>query len=456
MSKRSHSAVRGAARSFHGPCAGLLLVACALTTCGCGGDDAAEVGKPGGRPPALVKVAPIVRRAVPPRIIVVGNVTPKWTSIVASGANGIVQNFLVEDGQFVKVGETLSVLRTVTTDLELAEARAIQRERAQKYEELKTSRPEDIAEAKAKMLAAHVVMQNAKTRLDRTRQLFVQKAANQTDLDTAEERYKAAEQLHLAVQAVHQRVAAGPRKEVREQAKAVYDAQTEHVEYLEAEKKKRTTKAPFDGYVVGIQTFVGQWLSKGDPVARFAHLEEVDVVANVDQRDLAHVRLGETVEVRIPGTEKQTWSGRVVNIVPRSEWRTGSRGFPVKVRITNEFRQVDGHPLPVLHEGMMAEVTFTGEPQNVLLVPKNALVRSPDGALIHVLDAKGAVSNPVPVQLGLSDGDHIQVIGEGLSEGQQVVTEGAERLRPFSPVRIAPPAGKQGEKSRAKKPPARR
>jgi multidrug efflux pump subunit AcrA (membrane-fusion protein) len=105
---------------------------------------------------------------------------------------------------------------------------------------------------------------------------------------------------------------------------------------------------------------------------------------------------------------------------------------------------------------MMAEVTFTGEPQNVLLVPKNALVRSPDGALIHVLDAKGAVSNPVPVQLGLSDGDHIQVIGEGLSEGQQVVTEGAERLRPFSPVRIAPPAGKQGEKSRAEKPPARR
>jgi HlyD family secretion protein len=423
--------------------------------CGCRADDEAQAEKGGGPPPALVRVAPIVSRAVSPRIVVVGNVTPKWTSIVASGADGIVKDFFVEDGQFVKTGKPFAVLRTVTTDLALAEAKAIEREREQKYQEFKTSRPEEIAEAKAKMLAAQVIMRNAKTRLDRTRQLFAQKATNQTDLDTAEERYAGAEQLHLAVQAVHARVKAGPRKEVQAQAKANYDAQTHHVEFLEAEKRKRTTTAPFDGYVVGIQTFVGQWLSKGDPVVRFAHLDEVDVVANVDQRDLAHVRVGETVDVRIPGTEKKTWSGLVVNIVPRSEWKTGSRGFPVEVRITNEFREVEGQPQPVLHEGMMAEVTFTGEPVTVLLVPKNALVRGTDGAQIHVLDAKGVVSNPVSVQLGLSEGDHIQVIGKGLAAGQQVVTEGGERLRPFSPVRIAPKAEKPGKKSQGKKKPTR-
>jgi multidrug efflux pump subunit AcrA (membrane-fusion protein) len=42
----------------------------------------------------------------------------------------------------------------------------------------------------------------------------------------------------------------------------------------------------------------------------------------------------------------------------------------------------------------------------------------------------------VLVTTGVSQKTSIQVIGEGLEAGQQVVTEGAERLRAFQTVQI--------------------
>ena len=53
-------------------------------------------------------------------------------------------------------------------------------------------------------------------------------------------------------------------------------------------------------------------------------------------------------------------------------------------------------------------------------------------------DPQSGSVRQVIVELGISDGDSIQVIGDGIAGGMQVVTEGAERLRPFQTVRIAP------------------
>ena len=427
--------------------------------CGCGLTEPEKAAAGGsqqqGPPPALVRVATVEKRSVPPRVIVVGSIVPKRTSIVASGVEGLVKEFPVEAGQFVQAGEVLSVLRMVDIDLQIAEAKATERERKQKLDELQSgSRPEEIAEAKANELSAEAIMKNAAAKLERAQRLFQQKAVNRDELDDAEEKAKAAQQSFLAAQAVFKRIEKGPRVEEIEQARARCDAQRERVAFLENEKEKHTAKAPFDGYIVREQTFVGQWLSKGDPVLTLAMLDEVDVVANVDQRDLCHVRPGQSADVRVTGSGQRGWKGTIVHIVPRSDWKTGSRGFPVKVRLTNDSVVVDGKRMPVLKEGMMAEVTFTGSPIDALLVPKDALVRTSRGAILYVFDPSkddpqtGSVRQVI-VELGISEGTKIQVIADDADDvaaGMQVVTEGAERLRPFQNVRIAPDAEQDAAK----------
>jgi hypothetical protein len=82
-----------------------------------------------------------------------------------------------------------------------------------------------------------------------------------------------------------------------------------------------------------------------------------------------------------------------------------------------------------------------------MLVPKDALVLGGPQPVVFVVDmaapdAKQGKARPVPVQLGVAEGNMIQVTG-GVQPGQMVVVQGNERLRPGQDVqiqRVLPPA----------------
>lgn len=375
----------------------------------------------------------------------VGTVVPVRDSVIASGAAGIVEEFLVEEGDFVEAGTPMSRLRTVTTDLEILKAKAEREEHKHKWEELKHSRPEEIAEAEARMHAVAARKLQAERKYTTAMELKKNNVAVGADLtdvialrDTTAKEYDAAVQLYKLV-------VAGPREEIVKQAEMRYEAHTQQVAFLEAEKRKRITLAPFSGIVVKEETQVGQWLSKGDAVITLAKLDEVDVLVNVDQWQLANVKLGHEADIKIGGVLPENWKGTVFSVVPKSDWRAGSRGFPVRVRLKNEIR-ISGHKrVPVLNEGMMASVTFLGDEQSTVMVHKDALVRSNRGSFIHVFrpaadsgestDDELGSTMQVAIEPGISDGEWIQVTASGdsdvkLAEGMWVVTEGGERLRP--------------------------
>jgi multidrug efflux pump subunit AcrA (membrane-fusion protein) len=134
------------------------------------------------------------------------------------------------------------------------------------------------------------------------------------------------------------------------------------------------------------------------------------------------------------------WAGVVDSVVPRSNWQTGSRSFPVIVLVRNEIDESMSPPVPALREGMMAEAAFRGEPIDGILVPKDSMVRTSRGTFIYVVnpseEGKPLSVRQVLVTPGVSEDAWIQVIGDGLAADQRVVTEGAERLRAFQTVQI--------------------
>lgn len=488
--------------------AALVLAAAGLlfTTAGCGKDDAAKAA--GSRkkkgPSVVVSTKPIRVEKLSPRVIVVGSVTARRTSIVASGAAGIVDTYTAHEGEWVPKGMVLSQLRMKATSAELEQAKSIMAQREAEYKESLKYRKEEVAQAKAKKDAAEVLSKNAAEKLVRAKEAYKGAALNMDLLADAEERAKQTAALFLAAKAEYDRYKAGPRQEKQLQAKAAWEAQKNHVAYLEAEKEKRTTLAPFDGFVVKEHSYNGQWLAKGDPVVTLARLDEVDVVVNVDQGDIQHVLIGGKADVNIqnlnrslietaskgmPGkrvfdgivenesavqivlvddagrrhviakddvASRKTvpWTGTVSQIISKSDWKTGSRGFPVKVRIKNRFRTVETPPekpgdkprkrkYPLLKEGMIATVTFTGREIEAYLVHKDSIVRNTKGTSINIFEP--SPDNPkmgntfqMRVKTGIGKGEWIQVSPDSANPGEpqklaadmKVVTDGAERLTP--------------------------
>ncbi|HAP07909.1 MAG TPA: hypothetical protein DCR20_08770 [Planctomycetaceae bacterium] len=434
-----------------------------LSVClaGCGRDaGSAEVATGGGpaaaaaAPPALVRTQVIREEDVSPEFRATGNVRPRHFSVVASGADGVVAEFPVEVGEFVPAGTLLSKLRMESTDLELQEQEALTEARAAELAELQTPRREDVEESQARVQALQVTASNAQRRLEELRALSRRGAATQSELRDGEDAFDAAQQNLLAAQAAYQRTASGAREEKKQQASSMLESQKKHVDFLKAEREKRLTKAPFDGFVVEEHTYVGQWLSKGAPVLTLARLDEVEVEVQIDQQYIDQVSAGREVTLRVSGSGgagaattaegAREWTGRVAAVVPRSNWERGSRSFPVIIRIQNEIDSSTTPPTPALREGMMAEAAFRGIPVKALLVPKDSVVRTSRGAFVYVVnpaeEGKPLSVRQVLVSLGIGTGVWIQVQGESLAAGQQVVTEGAERLRAFQTVSIMAPA----------------
>ena len=135
---------------------------------------------------AGVVVARVVNREVNTGHRVVGSVMPIQSSTVGTAVDGRVLEFLVNTGDAVKARQPLAKLRTGTLEIELAASQAELKLRKEELRQLKNgARPEDISEARARMLAAKANHKNSLTHLNRLKQLFERQATNQTDLDDA-------------------------------------------------------------------------------------------------------------------------------------------------------------------------------------------------------------------------------------------------------------------------------
>ncbi len=409
------------------PFRGALRLVPVLAILGCGGPPAERAE----RPPTDVTVAEVRRDEIAVQVSVVGTVVPIDVSRVAARGNGRVKHFPLREGAKVNANDVLAELQTdsITIQIEAARARLTEKQQELALREA-GFRLEEVAQAEARMLAAEAVYRRAVGVLERRQQLHEQGSITDDELDDATYSATQYEQLYAESTADYELKQAGNRKEDIEAARAATVVQEQEIARLQDELGKRTIRAPFDGYLVEKHTDVGEWVGEGGEIATVARLDEVQVEVRVDEKYIDQIRVGETVDVIIDALSPEPRSGTIRAIVPRSNWRQGSHGFPVIVRMKNEF--INGRPR--LKEGMIARITFRGTPHEALLAHKDAIVRSSGQPTVYVVES-GSTIRGVAVTEGISEGTYIEIIGD-VADGDLLVVEGAERVRPFDRVNV--------------------
>lgn len=95
------------------------------------------------------------------------------------------------------------------------------------------------------------------------------------------------------------------------------------------------------------------------------------------------------------------------------------------------------NPQGMLLPGMYVRVQIEqARAANALLLPQQAVTRSPQGDTVMVVDAKGQVS-PRTIRIGGSQ-DNQWVVLSGLQPGEQVIVDGFQKIRPGAPVKPVP------------------
>ncbi|TWU01207.1 efflux RND transporter periplasmic adaptor subunit [Stieleria varia] len=390
------------------------------------------------QPPAAASIAaaPVVTRQVTEDQIFVASVRPTQLVLIGSAASGRVSTCLYDEGDRVESMQPMVELLTETITSEIDAAEAEWKLRQSELEELNNgTRPLELEQFHARMLAAEARMAFTKLNRARSEQLFKQGGSSTYERDQALTADIEAQKQYAESKAAFDLADAGPRDEKIAQAKAAVDMQAAVVQKLKDQKRKHTVISRFAGYVVTKHTEVGAWVNTGDVVFEVAALDEVDVEAFVTEFQIPSIRLGMEVRLEIPALGKE-FTGTVKQIIPMADPQT--RTFPVRIRVKNEI--IDG--VPLIKAGMLAQAKLPiGMQQEARMIPKDALVFAGDRISVFVIDRKSPTDTqgtvrPVPVKLGVSQGSWIQV--SGLAESDDlVVVEGNERLRPAQSVLIA-------------------
>lgn len=400
-------------------------------------------------PAARIVAAETVEGEIAAGLTFVATVMPLKRATIGSAVDGRVVQLVAQEGQRVKRQQPLVQLLTETIELELAAAEAELVLRKYELEELENgSRPNEVEQSKARMMASEASFKYTKARRQRAEELYRSSAISQEEFDAIQAAAAEAEQNYYELRATHELTVEGPRLEKIAQARARVAVQQALVEQIKDRIKKYTVITRFDGYVVEEHVEEGSWIKFGDPVMELVALDEVEVEAFVAEQHVPHVRLGMNVRVHVPALPRQIFTGVVSSVVPQADLR--ARTFPVKIQVQNRIRE-NG---PLLKAGMYAQVELpVGAKRKAVMVPKDALVLGGPAPQVFVVESsngKTGTVRAVSVQLGVALPNLIQVEGQ-LEAGQLVVSEGNERLRPGQQVRITRVTRPQLETDMARK-----
>ena len=329
-----------------------------------------------------------------------GTLQPTKQVEIGSEVSGIIEKVFVDFNDKVIIGQTMAQLDTQTLEARLASARASMQS----------------AEASLAQAQATVIEVNAKTR--RSKELAERDLLS---LQTLEAEEAASLRATASV--------AGAEAQVTSAKAALNESETSLA--------KAVIKSPIDGIIISREVDPGQTMAASfqTPVMFIVaeDLAHMVLTLDIDEADLGQVREGQEATFRVDAYPRKKFTAKIISV----------RFNPLKVNniVTYETVLRVSNPELLLRPGMTATAEILiEETTEVLLVPNRSLRFLPPEERVAQLAAEGdnvwvlenGQPRPVPVTIGLSDGEFTEIKSDPLSGDAVLIIDVVREAR--SPV----------------------
>ncbi|MBL7159659.1 efflux RND transporter periplasmic adaptor subunit [Candidatus Microgenomates bacterium] len=143
--------------------------------------------------------------------------------------------------------------------------------------------------------------------------------------------------------------------------------------------------------------------------------------ANIDEMDIAQIRLNQKTKVMLDGILDQEFEGAIAQIDFTSvKTSGGGTAFPIKIPLhQNEELQ--------FKLGMNGDIEIVlEEKENVLVVPMTAVMEKKEKKSVWLVENNKAVKKEV--KIGMETDESIEIL-EGLKEGDKIISKGVSKIK---------------------------
>ncbi len=347
-------------------------------------------GMPRGRPPVTVGVAKAEKQSFPVELDALGTVTPIANAVVRAQVAGVLQQVLFTEGQVVKRGQLLALIDPRPFENALMQARGqLQRDEAQ--------------------------LEVARVNERRYRQLLAQDSIAQQEVDA---------QVALV-----------------KQLEGTVNIDRAAVRTAELNLDFSRIAAPIAGRIGLRSVDAGNLVGPSDAsgIVTIAQVDPIDVAFAVPQDAVPELKAalagGKPLAVTAWDRTRSTQlaSGRFLALDNVVDTQTGT------VRAKARFDNAKTLLFPNQFVNVRLKLRTI---EGATAVPVSAVRNGGNGPFVYVLNPAESTVSLRNVKRGLSSADKTQILA-GVEPGEQVITEGADRLTDGATVRL-PGAGREG------------
>lgn len=355
-------------------------------------------------------------------IVASGRVETPQRVDIGSQITGTVAAIPVAEGQVVKARQLLISLEDSEAQAAVEQARAAV---TQAQARLRQLREIALPAALQALRQAEVNFRTTQRQFARTQQLQRQGFVGQSQLDDAQRNLDLAEsQLRAAQLQVTANRTQGSDYLL---AQASLDQALANLRLATARLDYTTIEAPLDGTLIARHVERGDVVQPGKVLMVLSPTGQTQLVVQIDEKNLAHVRLGQPALGSADAYPKERFRARLAYINPAVDPQRGS--VEVKFNVPE--------PPAYLRQDMTVSVDIeVARRADAVVVPLD-MVHDSTGDAPWVMTINAGHAKRLPVKLGVRGAGKVEIVA-GLQPGDRVLSVTASQVTEGQRVRAAP------------------
>ena len=398
-----------------------LLLIPILLAAGCSKQEAPEV-----EAPAPVQVTAVTQDTIRRTVAGDGVLFPRNQASVMPKIAAPVQRFLVQRGDHVKQGQLLAALESRDLTASTAESRAQVTLAEANLRGLESATvPESVVKAQTDVESARQSADAAQRLLESRKKLLEQGALARRLVDEAQVAYAQADAAYKSATEHLRTLQSVGKEEQIKAAAAQVEAARSHLQSSEAQVGYAEIHSPIAGVIADRPLYAGEMASPGSPLLTVMDISRVVARVNVPQNQASSIKLGDPASLT-RADNNEPLQGKVTVVSPATD--AASTTLQVWIEIENPGERLK--PGTSVHALIVTEAI-----KAAVVVPVAAILPGEEGGNAVLIVTPDHVAHRRPVQLGVREGDKVQILS-GARPGDEVVTVGGIGLEDKAKVRV--------------------
>ncbi|MCX6183053.1 MAG: efflux RND transporter periplasmic adaptor subunit [Bacteroidetes bacterium] len=195
---------------------------------------------------------------------------------------------------------------------------------------------------------------------------------------------------------------------------------------LQRMARKSSVVAPIAGTINNLKLEVGSYLAPGSLVAEIVDVSRIKMMVKLSDAEILKIKRGGQAEVKADLFSDIKFKASVSALSVKAD---AAKKYDVELLIENS----EKNPVKA---GMTGVASFkSGEEKQAIMIPKNCLLGGVQNPSVYIINAKDTVAHVMPVVIGLSVEDRVEVI-RGINVGDIVVVSGQLNLNEGNKVEV--------------------